>query len=459
MSIRYIASLVVLFHTALLHVDSNAEFAIRPVGSHSTLVAENGMPTDIVERHSQWNFGPGALQTFHGWQYAAYWDDAKQVSVARRRLPDGPWDVVSLSDYQRTSTGDRGKGGVISRGFGDGHEKVAMGISPDGYIHLSFDHHLSTLRYRRSIQPVARNPEKVSWDEELFGSVQNHLTFAPQTEPGSQAHRIEKQFAFKLESVTYPSFSTDGDSMLLYLRMGGGSGAANSHLFRYSGGAWSPRDETSSQFIDQHWSGGNGTVNAYPFGLVSKNGRCHLTWCWRDTPDHKTSHDLCYAYSDDGGDHWHNNEGRLIAALGQEFITVETPGITVVDIPKGLGFRNGGSMVVDDENRIHVLARGRNGNPTLYQRDPKSGDWTSRQAPKLGKLLSYDGSLYLLSEDTFYRSGPNEPWQFSIVASGFGHDLEDSKFELDMKRPAEDGWASIIGQKGKRITVIDVKLK
>ena len=53
---------------------------------------------------------------------------------------------------------NRGKSGPVSQGFGDGHEKIAMGISPDGFIHLAFDHHLSTFHYRRSQTPVAAHP-------------------------------------------------------------------------------------------------------------------------------------------------------------------------------------------------------------------------------------------------------------------------------------------------------------
>ena len=74
-------------------------------------VAHNGMPVDIVPRRSHWNFGAGSVWTHKGWQYAAYWDDARQVSVARRQLPMGPWEVVSLPDYRRGETGERGKGG------------------------------------------------------------------------------------------------------------------------------------------------------------------------------------------------------------------------------------------------------------------------------------------------------------------------------------------------------------
>ena len=456
---RYATLFAMLCLSITLHAESAVESVNHSSDFTSSTVSENGMPPDIVERHSRWNFGPGALQTFKGWQYAAYWDDARRVSVARRKLPDGSWAVASLPGYKRTSSGDRGKGGVISRGFGDGHEKVSMGISPDGYVHLSFDHHLSTLRYRRSMEAIARDPDKVTWDGSLFDDVQNHLGLSRGRNLGKNGQGRDLQMAPKLESVTYPSFINHGNSMLLYLRMGGGSGAANSHLFRYSRGAWLPQDEPSSQFIDQRWSGGDGTVNAYPFGMVCQGPRCHLTWCWRDTPNHRTSHDLCYAYSDDGGTSWRNNEGRLIANRGRQFITAQSPGVTVVDIPQGTGYRNGGTMVVDDEGRVHVLARGVRGAPTLYQREPESCDWKLQKAPQLGKLLFFDGFLYLLSDDTLYRGSPSNPNSFSPITSGFEKELEDSKLCLDITRPIEDGWASIIGQKGKKVTVIDFRLK
>lgn len=133
------------------------------------LVANNGMSRDIVACGSDWNFGSGVLWTHEGWQYAAYWDAPRQVSVARRQLPNGPWAVVSLPGYQRSETGDRGKGGAVSCGFGDGHEKVEMGISADGHIHLAFDHHVSTVHYRRTKLPVAANPAAHAWRADLFG--------------------------------------------------------------------------------------------------------------------------------------------------------------------------------------------------------------------------------------------------------------------------------------------------
>lgn len=62
-------------------------------------VSSNGMPRNIVPKGADWNFGSGSLWTHQGWQYAAYWDDARQVSVARRQLPSGAWSVASLPGY------------------------------------------------------------------------------------------------------------------------------------------------------------------------------------------------------------------------------------------------------------------------------------------------------------------------------------------------------------------------
>jgi hypothetical protein len=405
------------------------------------------MPRNIVPRGAAWNFGAGSLWTHRGWQYAAYWDDRKQVSVARRELPTGDWEVVSLPGYQRKATGDRGKGGAISRGFGDGHEKVAMGISPDGAIHLSFDHHLSTLRYRVSKPGVANDPASHPWRAGLFEPVQNHLGGG------------------KIVSVTYPSFHTDGNCFLLYLRLDGGAGSASSNLFSYEGGRWIVNSEKGSKIIDKRWSGGNGTVNAYPFGMILENGRCHLTWCWRDTPKSNTCHDLCYAYSDDHGATWRNNAGEVIAKRGEKAMTADSPGISVWPIPAGGRYINGGSMTVDDRGRVHVLVRGEDGRPAHFTRDPETARWVRREAPDRGSLVQFPeavGEQFVVSDGVLYRvlegetHGKPIKWERLEAAS---RDLfKDCKPGRDFRRAAHDGWVSLIGQQGKRVRVVDFRL-
>lgn len=405
----------------------------------SSVIAENGMPRNIIKAGARWNFGRGSLWTHHGWQYAAYWDEKRQVSVARRKLPSGAWEVISLPDYERTSSGNRGTGGRISRGFGDGHEKVAMGISPDGFIHLAFDHHVSSLRYRTTLKPVADNPGNHEWKPELFGPVRDNL--------GGE----------KIETVTYPSFTSDGTKHFsLHLRMNIGSGSANTHFLHYQDGEWTTPDPAAGQIIDKHWSGGNGTVNAYPHGMVIRNGRRHLTWCWRDTPNPRSCHDLCYAYSDDDGETWLNNSGQLIGRSGEKFITADSPGVAAVELGPDSQFVNGGSMTVDTTGRIFVLMRGEDGSPTLFIRDPATTIWSTARTKHLGKLVvGAANALFLVTEDGLWQSTPEDFTHFKRLHTIDGKLFEDSKFALDDQRPASDGWVSVIGQRGRKVTVVD----
>lgn len=404
-------------------------------------VANNGMPRNIVPCKSDWNFGPGSLWTHKGWQYAAYWDEEKQVSVARRQLPKGAWQVASLPGYQRTESGDRGKGGHISRGFGDGHEKVALGISPDGVIHLSFDHHLSTLRYQTSLKPVADDPESFSWSAQLFGPVKDNL--------GGP----------RITSVTYPSFYTGGEYFFCHMRLGGGSGAANSHLFTYQNGKWLINSEPESQIIDQRWSGGDGTVNAYPYGIKFHKGRMHLAWCWRDTPDQYSSHDICYAYSDDYGETWKNNQDKEIGKRGTNPMTADSPGLTIWEIAPGQRFRNGGSMTVDSEGRVHIITRGLDGRPVHYWRDHLSGKWDSQDVESFATFLTYGQKLQtVFSDGKLYTLKPADRWSWQKVGAVPGSFFENCKAGRDDFRFAHDGWVSVIGQEGRTVRSVDFQL-
>lgn len=419
-----------------------------------SLVTATGMPRDIVERGAAWNFGSGALQTYRGWQYAAFWDDQRQVSVARRSLPDGPWQCVSLSGYQRTSNVNRGKAGRIARGFGDGHEKVAMGISRDGVIHLAFDHHVSTLHYRFSEPGLANRPSEFVWSEDRFGEVQDHL--------GGPV----------IDQATYPSFVRDGRRLCLYLRLNGGSGNADSHFFEYQDGRWVINDVVSSKLIDRNWSGGNGTVNAYPHAMKVHQGRRHLTWCWRDTPDARTCHDLCYAYSDDQGMTWNNHAGEVVAERGSRFIHADSPGITVLQIPPGSRFVNGGSMTVDEAGDVFVLMRGPDGQPMSVQSSGSKGEsadqsvgvWTRRFGHVLGLLVTAGPRRLIVGEDGLYQVGPDPGADAASetllqIAPPIVTWCDDSRFEIDHQRLVDDQTISVIGQVDRNVHVLDFKLK
>lgn len=95
--------------------------------------------TDIEgpERLNVVSFQQDALITYGDYQYVAFYENtpagysSHYVHLGRRQLkPEaGEWEYLMLDDYEQTTM--------------DGHNTISMGISSDGRIHLSFDHHVS----------------------------------------------------------------------------------------------------------------------------------------------------------------------------------------------------------------------------------------------------------------------------------------------------------------------------
>lgn len=83
------------------------------------------------------SFQEDVLVTFGDYQYVTFYSTTPAgygnhyVNVGRRAVaPEvGEWEFLSLTDYLQTTL--------------DGHNTISMGISGDGKIHLSFDHHVS----------------------------------------------------------------------------------------------------------------------------------------------------------------------------------------------------------------------------------------------------------------------------------------------------------------------------
>ena len=76
------------------------------------------------------------LTTFGDYQYVAFYSTAKgygshYVHLGRRRINPSvtAWEDFAFTDYEQKTL--------------DEHNTISMGISGDGKIHLSFDHHVS----------------------------------------------------------------------------------------------------------------------------------------------------------------------------------------------------------------------------------------------------------------------------------------------------------------------------
>lgn len=95
--------------------------------------------TDIEgsERLNGVSYQEDVLITFGNYQYVTFYETAPAgylnhyVNVGRRQISPsvGEWEFLTLTDYVQKTM--------------DGHNMISMGISGDGKIHLSFDHHVS----------------------------------------------------------------------------------------------------------------------------------------------------------------------------------------------------------------------------------------------------------------------------------------------------------------------------
>jgi hypothetical protein len=219
----------------------------------------------------------------------------------------------------------------------DAHNVVSMGICPnDGTIHLAFDHHGDELNYRVSDIGLANNPETMKWDVLAFGPVISEL------EKG------------KPITITYPKFWQTPDGNLQFNYRQGGSGNGDRMLADYNAatGNWENTrkiDSGDGPFEDE--LGQSNSRCSYPNGYdYDAEGNLHTTWVWRENAQ-GANHDLMYAYSDDHGNSWKNNDGALL----NEIINVNSPKITVQSIPRVLGLMNDHGQTIDSKGQIHVV--------------------------------------------------------------------------------------------------------
>lgn len=224
-----------------------------------------------------------------------------------------------------------------------------MGISGDGKIHLSFDHHDVPLNYRVSNAGIA-NSVPSSWTASLFGPVQHSL-------PGSTG---------PWTPLTYPRFESLANGDLLMEFRIGQSGAGDNYIHRYStsSGQWSA--------IGKYFQGSDN--NAYINGITSLNNRLYVSYTIRETPDASTNHDFYFAYSDDDGVTWKQTSGASVSKP----ISPSTPGIKIYDIPQNSQIINQEAQVADAKGRFHALMRDNStGTATYYHfMRTASGTWS-----------------------------------------------------------------------------------
>lgn len=347
--------------------------------------------------------------TFGDWQYFGGYDESRTVVLARRRLPSGPWQKLTFSDYEQERD--------------DGHNVVCIGISGDGVIHVSWDLHNDAINYRQSVTGIALEPEAHEWTEKLFSGVLHDLNGRLDASAGVEPLALNK--------TTYPRFLTlpSGD-MLLELRIGR-SGLGDSYLFRYgvANGSWRPVGPHGGMYLKGIEN------NAYINGIdCDANGALYVSWTYRDFVEDgggegvasqagpngpENNHDVYYAWSPDGGETWRNSAG-----IDLGLVTPSSPGIKVFTVPKNSQIMNQEGQALDKHHNFHVLNR-ENGHYYHYWRDASTGAWTRTQLPYAAVEFGCRGQVCASpnSENVYLLLPENDSDAFSIVRSTY-----DQKF-------------------------------
>lgn len=253
--------------------------------------ARNSINTVIFRRNS--------ITTHGNAQYVAFYDDQSNVVLVQRRLGTDHWKIYK-TPYQGNTK--------------DAHNSISIAVDGDGFLHMAWNHHATSLQYCRSLSP---------------GSLE--LT---QKMP---------MIGVKEDRVTYPEFYNLPNGNLLFLYRDGVSGNGNLIMNHYDVKAkkWT---RVQDGFIS-----GEGERNAYWQMTVDVKGAIHLSWVWRESPDVATNHDMCYAKSTDGGKTWQKSSGEQyllpITAKSAEYAW---------RIPPGSELINQTSMCADADGRPYI---------------------------------------------------------------------------------------------------------
>lgn len=242
-------------------------------------------------------------------QYVAFYKDSTTINITK--ITDSkPFEMYEL------------KGNYDLR---DAHNGISIGCDRGGFLHLTYDHHGTKLRYRRALTPDCIS----NWSEELI-----------------MTGRYET-------SVTYPSFimSKVGNRMALLYRDGTwNNGSSRLKYYEESSHTW--HDHPSPILSGEQqipW-----TANPYwNHPAVGNDGSLHLSYVWRTNSIGKAERlnniNICYAKSLDNGITW-------LTSLDQPLELPITPvnTETVFAVSPGSNLINQCSMALDSCNQPHI---------------------------------------------------------------------------------------------------------
>jgi len=282
-----------------------ADFSIEKLSQIvlSEAWAGNTVNTVIFRHHGIFSYGSE--------QYTAFYVDNKTLRLAQRSLNT---DEVIFSD--------------ISGNFDikDAHNSISLGMDREGYIHISYDHHGTELKYRRSINPYSING--FTDEMEMTG------------------HREMK--------VTYPTFLmpiADEPLQLLYRDGNHQKGAAYIKRYSESEQCWYDVDSAIlAGDTNQPW-----TSNAYwNHPVHDSEGNGHLSFIWRThhigDQQQINNMNICYAKTFDNGKSWYSSNNQPF-----KLPITQVNAEVVWPLPPASNLINQTSMATDSQNRPHIV--------------------------------------------------------------------------------------------------------
>jgi hypothetical protein len=215
-----------------------------------------------------------AFVAHHGYLFAAYYDAERRITVASRApgarewtkvKPEGVWN----ERHKRMSN-------VVDW---DSHNALVLAIDRDGIVHLSGNLHVDPLVYYRSTRALDI----------------------------ASLERLDRMTGDREGACTYPVFFKNqaGDFFFRYRDGSSGKGSDIYNVYDYATRTW-------RHLLDTPLHEGEGKRNAYATDpILGPDGRFHVLWMWRHTPDAATNHCLSYVRSADLL-HWEDAQGRPV---------------------------------------------------------------------------------------------------------------------------------------------------
>jgi hypothetical protein len=245
-------------------------------------------------------FRNSALTSFKNWQFTAYYNPDGKMVLAKRKLNSNSWQT-QITPY--------------SGNVKDAHNSISIAIDTDGFLHVSWDQHDTRLRYAKSKTPFGL---ELGNEQSMTGNDE--------------------------DKVTYPEFHNLPNGKLLFCYRSGASGRGNMILKSY--------DVKAKQWtsVQNNLLDGEKQRSAYWQMCVGKKG-IYMSWVWRESWDVSTNHDICYAFSADGGQTWEKSSGEKY-----NLPITESSAEIAWEVPQKSSLINQTAMTVDEEANPYIAS-------------------------------------------------------------------------------------------------------